>query len=371
MTDWRDVSFGTGAYILTSMVPGSTMTLERNPTFWMKNPIGPGKGDQLPYIDRVQYIILPDSSTAQAAFRTGKTDQRSGYEDEDANDLRKLRPELLEARVGEPSGPTGSPESLDFPCDTPPFNDIRVRQALFMATDLNAINQAYFGGRGQLVTWPWPKVRGYEDLYVDIADPDCPESVKELFTYNPEKARQLLKEAGFPTGFKTKALMTSTLVDYWAIIKDQWSKVGVELELDVKDTAIRNNMRNAGYTEGLSDGGCASVCAFHSTPTLTGTPSAAANTSRIFDSKIDEGLKNVRMTIIKSGMPAGMREMRELMKYTLAQAYAIPKPMVNKTTFWWPWLKNYTAESALGYYNTPNWVQYVWIDKDLKQAMGY
>ena len=44
----------------------------------MKNPIGPGEGDHLPYIDAVKYLILPDLSTRLAAFRTGKIDYLSG-----------------------------------------------------------------------------------------------------------------------------------------------------------------------------------------------------------------------------------------------------------------------------------------------------
>jgi peptide/nickel transport system substrate-binding protein len=337
----------------------------------MTNPIGPGKGDKLPYIDRVQYIVLPDSSTALAAFRTGKTAMRGNFDIIDADQMRRDCPELEEAMVGEPLLPSGAPESLDPPCDTPPFDDIRVRKALHMATDLNAINEAFFDGRGQILTWPWPKIAGYEKLYLGLDDPDCPEEVKELFTYNPEKAKELLKEAGFPTGFKTSALMVSGTVDYWAIIKDMWAKVGVELELDVRESATRQNVMNSGKYTGFGDGGAAAISAFHSSPTLTGTPSAAANTSHIFDPIIDKGMADVRMTILRDGYEAGMVQMRELMKYVLAQAYAIPTPMVIKTRFWWPWLEDYTGEDSIGYHNGPNWAQFVWIDQDLRKAMGH
>ncbi len=369
----RENVVGTGPYIFIEYVPASTMILTRNPNYWMKNPVGPGKGDQLPYIERVQFLIIPDLSTRQAALRTGKLDSMGGYAWEDAGVMRKQVPSLRESQSGEPNKPTNSPESIDPPSDTPPFNDVRVRRAMMMATDFQAINNGLYNGLGQILSWPFQKVPGYEDLYLGLDDPAMPASVKELYTYNPEKARQLLKEAGFPTGFKTKVLMLSQYVDFYSIIKDQWAKVGITLEFDVKDTAARSAIQNsaAGYKEGLSDGGVATAASFHSSPTLTGVPSAAANTSRIFDPVIDKGLVDIRNAILKDGMKAGMRQMKELLKYTLDQAYAIPVPYVSTTTFWWPWLKAYSGETSIGYFNTPNWIPYVWIDQDIKKSMGH
>jgi ABC-type transport system substrate-binding protein len=69
--------------------------MERNPNYWMKNPVGPGKGDQLPYIATVKYIIIPDLSTRQAALRTGKVDQMGGYSYDDASAMSKQVPVLL------------------------------------------------------------------------------------------------------------------------------------------------------------------------------------------------------------------------------------------------------------------------------------
>ena len=368
----RENVVGSGPYIFKEYVPGSTMILERNPNYWQKNPVGPGKGDQLPYIDTVKFLIVPDQSTRQAALRTGKFDQAQAYAWEDASLMRKQVPLLKEAPSGEITKPTNSPESIDPPCDTPPFNDVRVRRAMMMATDFKTINDSLYNGLGQILSWPFTKTPGYEDLYLGLDDPAMPASVKELYTYNPEKARQLLKEAGFPNGFKVKALMIQQYVDFYSIIKDMWSKVGLDLSFDVRETGARTTLMQKGdYTEWLTDGGIASVSAWHTSPTLTGVPSAAANTSRIFDPKIDKGLADIRMTIIKDGMKAGMREMKELLKYMLDQAYAIPVPYVATTTFWWPWLKNYSGETSIGYYDAPNWVPFTWIDQDLKKSLGH
>ena len=73
MNDWRR-SVGTGPFMLVDHVPGSLLTFKRNPDYWDTDPVGPGKGNQLPYLETVKYMIIPDSSTIQAAFRTGRID---------------------------------------------------------------------------------------------------------------------------------------------------------------------------------------------------------------------------------------------------------------------------------------------------------
>src|SRR3990172_2370819 len=68
MSKWQN-AVGTGPFLLTDNVPGSQAMLPRNPNYWKNNPIGPGSGDQIPYIDVLQYLIIPDASTRLAAMR--------------------------------------------------------------------------------------------------------------------------------------------------------------------------------------------------------------------------------------------------------------------------------------------------------------
>lgn len=74
MRDWH-LDIGTGPFMLTDYVKSSSYTTVRNPNYWMKDPVGPGKGNQLPYVDGVRFLIIPDVSTQEAAMRTGKADQ--------------------------------------------------------------------------------------------------------------------------------------------------------------------------------------------------------------------------------------------------------------------------------------------------------
>ncbi|KKS33599.1 MAG: Extracellular solute-binding protein, family 5, partial [Parcubacteria group bacterium GW2011_GWC2_42_13] len=88
MSKWYN-AVGTGPFLLTDYVPGSQALLPRNPNYWKKNPVGPGTGDQVPYIDALQYLIIPDASTRLAALRTGKLDRMANLTFEDAGQIRK------------------------------------------------------------------------------------------------------------------------------------------------------------------------------------------------------------------------------------------------------------------------------------------
>ncbi len=363
MSLWQR-NVGTGPFILTQVIPGSVMTLDRNPNYYMKDPVGPGKGNQLPYLDSVRFIILPDASTRQAAIRTGKIDMMSSVSKDDAATLKKTAPQLKEFMSLSFQG-RGNPP-LNMRIDTKPFDDIRVRRAMNMAIDFNAILQGYFGGEGQMYTWPYSRIKEYEELYLDFKD--YPESAKELYSYNPEKAKQLLKEAGYPSGFKTSIITTSTNVDFYSIYKDYLSRIGIDMALDVRETSAMTTIINQKTFTQMMVGDTAPIAIFYNGQQISGLTSQN-NRSIVNDPFINEQMVKIRETVITDQHKA-MAMYRELTKYVVDQAYVIPAVTGSYRTLWWPWLKGYSGELKVGY-DDNIWPTYIWYDQTLKKSMGY
>jgi peptide/nickel transport system substrate-binding protein len=366
MSDWHN-SVGSGPFILKDFVSGSAATLVKNGKYWDTNPVGPGKGDQLPYIDTFKYLIIPDASTRLAALRTAKLDRMSSVNYDDAQAVRKTAPEIQE--IGGVQG--GEPGYVYMNSQKAPFNDVRVRRALSMATDLETVKKTINNGLGQILTWPVEYLPPYKDIYLGPDDPEMPQSVKDLYTYNPDKAKALLKDAGFPNGFKTTALIINTEVDYMSVIKDMWAKVGVDLSLNVVDVAAGRPIYNSGNYEVTSFfGGRGPLSVFYHMVTMVGHSPAGGSGSNINDPIIDAASAKMQSEYLVD-QKAAMATFKDSMKYVLDQAYVISRPTYALTNFWWPWLKNYTGEYSVGYISQDNFAEWIWIDQALKQSMGH
>ncbi|HLB27846.1 MAG TPA: ABC transporter substrate-binding protein, partial [Dehalococcoidales bacterium] len=365
MSKWQN-SVGTGPFMITDSVPGSLAVYMRNPNYWMKDPVGPGKGKQLPYIEGVRYLILPDASTRLAALRTAKIDHMYGVALEDALQFEKNSPQLKEAQR-----PVFGAAPFGMRIDMPPFNDIKVRRATMMATDFEAIRQGLNAGRGEILTFPWPVAKGYEATYIGLDDPRMPADIKELYTYHPDKAKALLKEAGYPSGLKVTAMMTSTEVDYYSVLKDQWSKVGIDLQFKIVEAGTKTTLLSSSAHPEIVANGVPQARMYFFIVFFLGRD-GVSNQSMVNDPKMNEGIARVAKTMV-TDEPAAMKIWGdELWLYVLGQAYYIPRPAAPTYTFWWPWLKNYAGEiqvgESVGHEN--NWFKYIWLDQDLKKQMG-
>jgi len=162
-----------GAYRFVEWVPNDRITLEAFPGYWRRAP----------RIQRVVFRALPDASTRLSALRAGEVDLVEGV----SPDQVKLLEALPNLRVAQAT--SGRILFIFMDTSQEPYTDKRVRQALNYATDWNAIAQGVYAGYARAVPGPiLPHLFGYKPV------PGYP--------YNPERAKQLLVEAGHGSGFE-------------------------------------------------------------------------------------------------------------------------------------------------------------------------
>jgi len=178
---FKDTLVGTGGFMLdkTSSQPGARWVLKKNPTYWQ-----PGK----PYLDEVAGFVLPDASTAFAAFKTGQLDMMgdSGYT-MGAEDAKRLRSENG-ANAVVYGAETPSPEHLYLNVRRAPFNNQLVRQAVSLAMNRDEWNKVFNDGEGG-----WALAGALPDTFTQA-------EVKQILKYDPEQAKKLVEQAGYPNG---------------------------------------------------------------------------------------------------------------------------------------------------------------------------
>ncbi|MFO7264706.1 MAG: glutathione ABC transporter substrate-binding protein [Bacillota bacterium] len=179
--DYSRNPVGTGPFMFKEWIPGERITLVRNPNYW-------GEPAQ---VDEVVFRVVPEDSARMLMVQTGEAhvavrvppEMVSVLErDPNITVVRTPSVRVIYVALNNYQRPDGPPN---------PFADVRVRQAVNYAVDNKAINEFILGGVGRPLDAPIaPGVFGYQPIF--------------QYEYNPQKARQLLAEAGYPNGFRTQ-----------------------------------------------------------------------------------------------------------------------------------------------------------------------
>lgn len=342
--DWR-YAIGTGPWILDDYVSGSSTSWSRNPNYWAYDDRYPQ--NKLPYADNVRLLIIPDDATAIAALRTGKLDEIEAITSENAKSLAQTNPNLLQT-TRDGAGP-----AIEYRCDMKPFTDIRVRTALQMALDLDTIAKTFYDG---VVEGTPVGLISY--LYKDDVTPyeKWPQSLKDQYAYNPEGAKKLLADAGYPTGFKTNVVVPSNQdMDLMQIVKSYLENIGVDMEIRSMDPTSFAAFLKAWKHDQMS----ARI------PGATAMPYAGyrglsrrwsqnqSNYTRNNDAKYDA---YVDAYSTSTDFAERQKIINEAGLYLLEQHWAIQLlPIVNFVVYQ-PWLKGFNGEIMLDYAN-------YWINK--------
>lgn len=335
LNDWQN-QVGTGPFILTDFVDGTSQTLVRNPDYWCYDERHPE--NQLPYVDTIKVLCIPDQSTQIASLRSGRLDIAIDIPLEQALNLQETNPDLQWGAYASPG------TLLQLRCDTEPFNDIRVRKALQLAVNLPELAETYYKGMAD----PTP-VGVINPAYEGFANPyeDWPQELKDEYVYNPEKAKQLLAEAGYPDGFETNTLAAAGGpggdLQLLQVLKAYFETINVDMEIQVESDffalmqIIMAKKHDQMVTMGLSD----------DTPPYMGMrfyiEAEPSNGLCQNDPTWEALVQAVSDSPDKESLQAACREADD---YWLQQHWTVTTFPLNKYVFWQPYVMGYSGEKA-------------------------
>jgi len=222
----KDYTFkpvGTGPFKFKDFVPGASVTLVRNDEYWRKDEYG----NKLPYLDRITISIIKEEAVVSAALETGQID---------IGGIPVMDLERFEANPNitiQTYNGAAVTSLLVFNVSKPPMDNVNLRRAVAYACDPEAINKGAYYGRATVAKGGmWP-------IGTWIYEPTL---VPRPY-YDPMKAKEYLQLGGKPGGFSMDVLTWTepSLLRAAEIMKDQLSKVGINISLKIYDvgTATR------------------------------------------------------------------------------------------------------------------------------------
>lgn len=231
-TNVQTTMVGTGPYRFVDRARGRSVSAEAFDGYW-------GEG---PYTAELEFLVIPEESARLAALQAGDVD------------LILQVPPLAARRLAEDTRNTRtssvlswSTVSLNLDCSAAPFNDVKVRQAVAHAVDRKAVVEKILLGQAKVNDSVMPPgCYGYKE----------PSTV---YPYDPDKARELLQEAGGGEAVSARFAVPSDAVlanELGSAIAGQMNEAGFDVTVEILDRAVANKDAGSpdrkyqiGYTE--------------------------------------------------------------------------------------------------------------------------
>ncbi len=251
---------GTGAFEFVEYQPQQYVKLAANKKYFRGAP----------ELDEIMFRYIPDDASRDLAFQSGELDMIYGKQDQSWID-RISKVEGVKVVAMEP----GELSTLFLNTTIKPFDDLRVRQAI-----------AYSINRKQIVAL---KGAGSSREAVSVVPSGYlgTDQQAQLYPYDPEKAKALLKEAGFPSGLTVQTIHTTFggMLSVIQAIQAQLKKTGINLDIQLVDHAtyhaqIRKDLSQlVHYQAARFPVADVYLTQFYDSASIVGTPTAITNFS--------------------------------------------------------------------------------------------
>jgi peptide/nickel transport system substrate-binding protein len=358
LSDWHH-AIGTGPFILSDFVSGSSATVVRNPSCLQVDERNPQ--NTLPYADSVHFLVIVNRDTALAALRAGKIDIVEGNSIQYSRAMKTSNPDVVQVTVAQAA------QGFMGRNDVAPFNNIKVREAMQLAMNLPLIASTYYYGDVQPIpqTLTSSELKGWGFPYAD-----WPQELKDQYAYNPTLAKQLLAQANLPNGFHTNIVSNSSSdQDLLQIIVSELSAINITMDIRLMDNVswgmyclTNKQYDQMTYCDGRPFGNAYSPMR-QLKLFMTGFGGNYGKISDpVFDAFYPAGQAATDITAIK-------KVVSDANEWVARQHVGVSIVLPNTYSFVQPWLKGYNAQN--GAVTSGFYLSRFWIDQTLKKSLGH
>ena len=343
--DARKRVVGSGPWIFDKYDKGVQIVAKKNPDYYFTGT---------PNVDEVDLLIVPEDATAVANLRAKQIDINA-LSQSDRKSLVASNPEIKLLDY-----PQNQLYFLYWRVDAPPFNDIRVRQAVSLALDRDEMISVLWEGTGFLNN---ALPAGQRSWYLDPRSAEMGPNAK-YYKRDVDAAKKLLADAGFAGGLKVPFI--SSLNAYGNVFNSS-----IELVIkQLKDAGIQADLRPQDYAAYI---GSTFLDKFDAGTMVWGLetpfqepheylfnmyhPKGVRNHAGVNDPKLTEMVEKQAVTLDK---PARKAMISDIQRYTGEQQYYVFGVAGNTTIATQPWVKNFFYESD--YARGGEWVPKVSLD---------
>jgi peptide/nickel transport system substrate-binding protein len=328
--DGRKRVIGSGPWIFDHFEKGVQVVAKKNPDYYFTGT---------PYVDEVDLLIIPDSATSVAGLRSKSIDIYAPSQS-DRKALVASNPEI---------------QMIDYPqnllyfmywrVDAPPFNDVRVRQAVSLALDRDELITVLSEGKGYINN---AVPAGLESWWLDPRSADMGPSAK-YFKRDVDAAKKLLSDAGFASGLKVPLISSlnaygNTFNSSIDTVIKQMKDAGIQLDFRPQDYAAYIGSTFLGkFDPGTMVWGLETPFQEpHEYLFNMYHPKGVRNHAGINDAKLTDMVEKQSVTIDKAQRKSIIFDIQ---RYTGEQQYYVIGPVGPVTVASQPYVKNLNVES--------------------------